>query len=50
MKLLINLLTRNWFPKLISLLIAIFAWFIIKNQVNDSPRLRDSLHKDTWTD
>ena len=51
MKLLVNLITKNWLSKLISLIIAIVIWFLIRQQVNYEPFIiREPIPNAQWTD
>ncbi len=51
MKKLVDLVARNWFSKLISLILAVVIWFLIRQQVNYEPFIiREPIPNAQWTD
>jgi len=51
MKKLVDLVARNWFSKLVSLILAVVIWFLIRQQVNYDPFIiREPIPNAQWTD
>ena len=51
MKKLFKVMTKNWFSKLISLILAVVIWFLIRQQVVQEPfSYRAPIPGAQWTD